>query len=78
METTRNLEGLVRCEGNILVAEGKAGMQMYNDTMQLALTKTIKTRSIISTALWTAAAFVSAYLAYKFDNLYFTGGALAL
>src|SRR3989344_3733989 len=70
MGSQANLEGIIRREGNLLVGEGEAGMQMYDDTMQLAIDKTVKTAYIVRTVLSTAATALTAWLAYKFDNLY--------
>ena len=79
METTQSLEGSIKREGNLLVGEGEAGMQMYDDTMQLAIDKTVKTGTVVRTVLSSAVTAGLAFLAYKFDNLYLAaaGGAMA-
>lgn len=79
MEGTQDLEGSIRREGDLLVGEGTAGMQMFDDTMLLAIDNTIKTSSIVRTVISTAVTAGIAFLAYKFDNLYIaaTGGAMS-
>ncbi|MEI7718414.1 MAG: hypothetical protein WCI72_00985 [archaeon] len=70
MAETKNLSGSIRREGNLIIGEGAAGMQVYDDTMNLALTKTSKTATFVKTAIYTAFAGTATYFACKFHNPY--------
>jgi hypothetical protein len=75
---TQTLEGSIKKEGALLIGDGELGMQMYDDTMQLAINKTLKTRSIVRTIVSGAGAVAMGYLAYKSNSLYcaFASGAI--
>ena len=79
MEGRETLEETIRQEGNLLIGESDAGMQMFDDTMKLALDKTVKTGYLARTVVSSIATAVLAGLAYKFDNIYLaaTSGAIA-
>jgi len=62
-------EGTIRREGNILVGEGEAGMEMFDDTMKLGISKTLKQGYTARTILATGISATLGFLAYKFDNL---------
>ncbi len=51
---------------------------MYDDTMLLAMNKTVKTGYLIRTVLSTTATAGIAFLAYKFDNLYLAAASGAI
>ncbi len=62
------MQGNVRREGNFLIGEGKAGLQMYDDTMNLALSKTIKTTSFVRTSILSLSTLVAGFGAYQLDS----------
>ena len=70
MAETKNISGSIRREGNLIIGEGAAGMQVYDDTMNLALTKTSKTATFVYAAIYTALTGTATYFACKFHNPY--------
>jgi len=80
MSQSSGLEGTIRAEGSLLVGEGDKGLQMYDDTMQLAIAKTARTGYVARTVLSTVATVVAAWAAYRFDSLPTAalGGAMAV
>ncbi|MEE9525858.1 MAG: hypothetical protein V3V78_04605 [Candidatus Woesearchaeota archaeon] len=74
MKTESVLEGTIRKEGNLVIGKGEAGMQIYDDTMQLAITKSAKTGYVVRTVISASVAAALAWLACKYDNLYLAAG----
>ena len=62
------MEGSIHREGNLLIGEGEAGLQMYDDTMNLALSKTIKIAYFIRTAVLSLSTLVACFGAYQWDS----------
>jgi len=72
------MEGNVRREGRYLIGEGKAGLQIYDDTMNLALSKTIKTAYFVRTSILSLSTLVTSFGAYQLDSKALSASAGAL
>lgn len=70
-----NLEGTIKKEGDLLIGTGNAGLNMFDDTMKLGITKTIKHRHLFNSTFLGLLTIGIGYLANDYDSLYLAAGA---